>query len=49
MSRMINIDCPWCEAPVALDSLATVVRCDGCSIEVEIAADDVSHEVRRAA
>jgi hypothetical protein len=46
---MINIDCPWCEAPVTLDSLETVVRCDGCSIEVELAADDVTHEVRRAA
>ena len=45
---MINIDCPWCEAPVALDSLETVVRCDGCSIVVEL-ADDVSHEVRKAA
>lgn len=46
---MINIDCPWCEAPVALDSLeSVVVRCDGCSIEIELAADD-SHEVRRAA
>ena len=46
---MINIDCPWCEAPVAIDGLETVVRCEGCSIEVELAADDVTHEVRRAA
>lgn len=45
---MINIDCPWCEAPVQLDSLESAIRCDGCSIEVELAADD-SAEVRRAA
>ena len=32
---MVTVDCPWCEAPVALatpDSL----RCDGCSVEVAI-------------
>lgn len=46
---MINIDCPWCEAPVAIGGLDSVVRCDGCSIEVELAADDVTGEVRRAA
>jgi sarcosine oxidase delta subunit len=49
MKTMIKIDCPWCEAPLALDALETVVHCDGCSIEVELAADDVTHEVRRAA
>lgn len=45
---MIKIDCPWCEAPVRLDSLETSLRCDGCSVVVEL-ADDVSHEVRQAA
>lgn len=45
---MIDIDCPWCEAPILLDSLQPVIRCDGCSIEVELAADE-SREVRRAA
>jgi hypothetical protein len=46
---MIKIDCPWCEAPVMVAGLETVVRCDGCSIEVELAVDDVSHDVRQAA
>ncbi|HEV8489276.1 MAG TPA: hypothetical protein VGQ58_05770 [Candidatus Limnocylindrales bacterium] len=46
---MIHIECPWCDAPVELDSHATAIRCDGCSIEVELAADDVTHEVNLAA
>jgi hypothetical protein len=46
---MIKIDCPWCDGPVMMESLESVVRCDGCSIEVELAPDDVTHEVRRAA
>jgi hypothetical protein len=32
---MVIIDCPWCEAPVALASL-DAARCDGCRIEVEL-------------
>ena len=45
---MIMVDCPWCEAPVAVDGLETAIRCDGCSVEVELAPDE-AHEVRRAA
>jgi len=32
---MVTVDCPWCEAPVALARL-DVVRCETCRIEVEI-------------
>jgi hypothetical protein len=32
---MVTVDCPWCEAPVALAS-AESFRCDGCSVEVAI-------------
>lgn len=32
---MVTVDCPMCEAPVAL-AQPDVVRCDGCRIEVEI-------------
>ena len=32
---MVTVDCPWCDAPVALSS-PEVVRCDGCRIEVEL-------------
>jgi len=32
---MLIVDCPWCEAPVALERM-NVVRCADCRIEVEI-------------
>jgi LSD1 subclass zinc finger protein len=46
---MLHIDCSWCDTPVELDSGATSIRCDGCSIEVELAADDLTREVSLAA
>jgi hypothetical protein len=37
---MITIECTWCAADLALDSLdATVVDCPDCRITVEIAPD----------
>ena len=37
---MITIDCTWCDAELALDSLdATSVDCVDCRITVEIAPD----------
>jgi hypothetical protein len=37
---MITIECTWCEAELALDSLdATSVDCADCRVTVEIAAD----------
>jgi hypothetical protein len=44
---MVTIDCPWCATPVALDS-ADVVRCDECSVQVELAVE-VTDEVALAA
>jgi hypothetical protein len=32
---MVIVDCPWCEAPLAL-ARPDVVRCDDCRIEVEL-------------
>jgi hypothetical protein len=32
---MVIVDCPWCEAPVALDR-PDVLRCDDCAVEVAI-------------
>jgi hypothetical protein len=32
---MVTVDCPWCEAPVALER-PDVVRCADCRIEVEL-------------
>jgi hypothetical protein len=37
---MITIECTWCEAELALDSLdATSVDCADCRITVDIATD----------
>jgi hypothetical protein len=46
---MITIDCPWCEATVHMDGREAALRCDGCSVEVELAPDEAAVEVRRAA
>jgi hypothetical protein len=32
---MVIVDCPWCDAPVALVNPESV-RCEGCRVEVEI-------------
>ena len=37
---MITINCTWCDAELAIDSLAAQrVDCPGCRITVELAAD----------
>ena len=37
---MITIECTWCEAELALDSLdADRVDCPDCLVSVELAAD----------
>jgi hypothetical protein len=37
---MITIECTWCDAELALDSLdASSVDCPNCRINVEIAPD----------
>lgn len=46
---MVTIDCPWCNAPALTDGLETAIRCDSCSVEVELATDEDAAEVRRAA
>jgi len=39
---MVIVDCPWCEAPVALER-QNVVRCEDCRIEVELDATPVAN------
>jgi len=36
---MVMIDCPWCNETVAVDATSMAIRCDGCAVEVECAAD----------
>lgn len=43
---MVIVDCPWCEAPVALDR--DVVRCDDCRFEAALDPEPAS-EVALAA
>ena len=43
---MVTIDCPWCDAPVALQAVQPL-RCEDCRIEVEI--DPVVREIALAA
>lgn len=32
---MVTLDCPWCEAPVALER-PEAFRCDDCRVEVAL-------------
>jgi hypothetical protein len=36
---MLTIDCPLCAGPASTDAALTLVACDGCGVEVEIAPD----------
>ena len=38
---MVLVECPWCDGSLPLDSIATVVRCDGCDVVLEMAPDPV--------
>jgi hypothetical protein len=47
---MIEIRCPFCEAPAAVElaalhALACVIRCDGCGVAVEVADGESAAEV----
>lgn len=39
---MIELSCPWCEAPLAVEvvDLGDELRCDGCRVAVEVADGD---------
>jgi hypothetical protein len=46
---MMTIDCPWCEEQIRTDNLADAPRCDGCRIELQLAPDDETADLARAA
>jgi hypothetical protein len=46
---MITIECPFCDEPVRMEDGADAVRCDGCSVEVEFAREEVSPVIAQAA
>ncbi|HYN69818.1 MAG TPA: hypothetical protein VEX41_06390 [Candidatus Eisenbacteria bacterium] len=45
---MIEIELPCCEAIVRVETLADVVRCDACGIELAF-ADEAPEPIRAAA
>jgi primosomal protein N' len=36
---MINVTCPWCDGPMAIDDDRPVLDCNECGVVVEFAAD----------
>jgi hypothetical protein len=42
--RMVTVDCPWCEGPAVVEMMAetTELRCDDCSVAVEVAGERTS-------
>jgi hypothetical protein len=44
---MVTVDCPWCEAPLALE--AALLRCEDCRVEVEVDPQPVVESVALAA
>jgi hypothetical protein len=49
MNVMVIVDCPMCLGPVALADEDAELRCDECSMHVEIVSDDVPLVTTRAA
>jgi hypothetical protein len=50
---MIQIDCPWCARPAALDVAAAdgheAVDCAECGVRVDLVPDALAAELARAA
>jgi hypothetical protein len=48
---MVTVDCPFCEGPLDGEALLEdgELRCDGCSITVELALDQITIPVAAAA
>jgi hypothetical protein len=38
----ITLECPWCDAHVALQEADESVACDACGIVADIATDEVT-------
>jgi hypothetical protein len=36
----VTVDCPWCDAPVALGDSDDVVACDACAVVADLAPDE---------
>jgi len=36
---MINVTCPWCDGPMAVDEARPALECDACAVVVGFAPD----------
>lgn len=47
---MVDVDCPWCGAPVALDvpALPAELRCGDCATAVDVADADAVQQLLAA-
>lgn len=39
---MVIVDCPWCDGPVPLEAEGAGLRCEACSVAVDLAGDPAS-------
>ena len=46
---MNHLDCPLCAGHATIDDELTVVRCDGCGVSVDVAADRTADALDAAA
>lgn len=46
---MLNVECPWCAGPLALDEERSEAECAACAIRVEIAPEPLPEPVALAA
>jgi hypothetical protein len=49
---MVQVECPWCDAPAVVESVdapaGAMVRCEGCEVSVELAPEGVMESLARA-
>ena len=50
---MVQVECPWCDGPAVVESVeaprGAVVRCEGCSVAVELAPEGIAESLAPAA
>jgi hypothetical protein len=54
---MIHVECPWCDGPAVVDAGSgpgegpgnSHVRCEGCGVAIELAAELAAEPIARAA
>jgi primosomal protein N' len=39
---MVMVECPWCDGPLPLEADGPGLRCEACSVAVDLAGDPAS-------